>query len=222
MKLKLLTATIPLVTVLFFSSAWAQQTPEQSQPEASTTRAKEGQKEKHLSGSLVDMGCMAKTLGAETKAPSQPESAFGVPHLMGWGATSPQTGQVPPGGGPGTMQGPGQRTTDPGLPSDNQIPTSEDQRAQMAKVDRVENAARQCVASPLTQTLGLAMADGQVVQFDQDGCAKAREALKSADVQAGKKIKAKVVGSMEDKTTVNVASIEIKGKGKKSSTNTGT
>jgi hypothetical protein len=41
-------------------------------------------------------------------------------------------------------------------------------------------------------------------------------------VQAGKKIKAKVVGSMEDNTTVNVASIEIKGKGKKSSANTGT
>jgi hypothetical protein len=120
------------------------------------------------------------------------------------------------------MQGPGQRTTDPGFPSDNQIPTSEDQRAQLAQAARVDDAARQCVASPLTQTLGLAMADGQVVQFDQDGCAKAREALKSADVQAGKKIKAKVVGSMEDKTTVNVASIEIKGKGKKGSANTGT
>jgi hypothetical protein len=92
---------------------------------------------------------------------------------------------------------------------------SADEQAQTARAEKIDNAVKQCAASPSAQTLGLATSDGQVLQFDQDGNAKAREALKSADVEPGKKIKAKVTGTMENKATVNVASIEIKGKGKR-------
>ena len=71
-----------------------------------------------------------------------------------------------------------------------------------------------CVASPSAQALGLATSDGQVMQFDPAGNTKAKEALKGADVQPGKKVKAKVTGTMEDKTTVKVAAIDVKAKGK--------
>lgn len=67
---------------------------------------------------------------------------------------------------------------------------------------------------PSSQALGLATSDGQVMQFDADGNEKAKEALKHADVQPGKKVKAKVTGTMEDKSTLKVAAVDVKPKGK--------
>jgi hypothetical protein len=86
------------------------------------------------------------------------------------------------------------------------------QSAQMAKANRIDNAAKQCAASASTQTFGLAMSGGQVVQFDSSGNSKAQEALKDVEMQPGKKIKAKVTGTMENQQTVRVASVEVKGK----------
>ena len=59
------------------------------------------------------------------------------------------------------------------------------------------------------------MAGGEVVQFDPQGNAKASEALKEVPIETGKKVKAKVAGTMESKTTVDVASVDIRAKGKR-------
>jgi hypothetical protein len=63
--------------------------------------------------------------------------------------------------------------------------------------------------------------DGAVVQFDPAGNAKAKDAIKDANVEQGKKLKAKVTGTMENDTTVRVASVEVKAKGKHSSGGSG-
>jgi len=213
MRFNQLAVTGSLATALFFGAGCAQQAlGSQSETEAATKNAKSGPKEKHLSGSLVDVACMAKTLGVETGGTPQAAPLRGVPHFWGGEAEAdPQTGP----GGPGGMQGSTQPNPQSTMPPDTRVPgmTADDQ-AQTERANKIDNAVKQCAASPSAQALGLATSDGQVLQFDQDGNAKAREALKSADVEPGKKIKAKVTGTMENKATVNVASIEIKGKGK--------
>ncbi len=215
MKLEGLTVTLLLACVLLCSPGWAQQKPDpQSLPETSTKSARKAGKEKHWSGSLVDAGCMARTLGAEAQASTEAEPTLEVPHLAGGDPGSPQAGPTPGVAGQGGM-GPAQHIPEPGLPTQISTPDlNADQRAQLDQVDRVENAAKACVASPLTQALGLATPDGQVMQFDPDGNAKVRQALKEADVQPGKKVKAKVTGTMKDKNTVNVAAVEVKGEAK--------
>lgn len=217
MKLRTYAATVPLATVLVFGIGWSQQQPVgQSTAEAPSKGAKVTAKEKHLNGSLVDIGCMVTTLRQVSKASPQTGAGPGVAHFMGAGVAAAQAGpgQVSPGGpGPGTMQGPMQRNPDTGVPPDNPASTNPDpQQAQLEQAMKVDKAANECVASPQAQNLGLAMSGGQLVQFDQNGNAKAKDALKTVDVEPGKKIKAKVTGTMEDKNTVNVASIEIKGK----------
>jgi len=52
------------------------------------------------------------------------------------------------------------------------------------------------------------------MQFDPEGNEKAKEALKDADVQPGKKVKAKVTGTMENKATLRGAEVDVKTKGK--------
>jgi len=162
----------------------------------------------------VDVGCMAKTLGTETKGSAQTEPGPVVPHLAGGEPVSPQTAPLPGAAGQGGM-GMGQREQQPGPPTPTSSPDmNAAEQAQLDEVNRVENATKACVASPLTQALGLATPDGHVMQFDQDGNGKVREALKNADVQSGKQVKAKVTGTMEDKNTVKVAAVDVKGKGK--------
>ena len=181
------------------------------QPRLDSNNSKGMPKEKHWSGSLVDVGCMSKALasGNETAAP-QAEPGAGAPHFAGG---DPQAGQVPGGGAAGGM-GPGQRGQEPtqGMPPN--ASTNSDDRARSERANKLDNATKTCAASATTQNVGLAMSDGQLVQFDADGTAKAQEALKQADVQPGKKVKAKVTGVMEDKNTVKVASVDVKGKGK--------
>lgn len=217
MKLKDLAITATLAIAVAGCVGWAQQaTDSQSPPETGSKPAKNAPKEKHWSGSLVDLSCMAKALGASSAASPQAGPAPEAPHFTGEGAPSPQVGgQAPGGGAPGGM-GPGQTGQGPGPPTSAPMPgTGPDQRSQAdQQASRVDSAAKSCAASPSTQTLGLATSGGQVMQFDPDGNAKAKDALKEADVQPGKKIKAKVTGLMEDNTTVKVASVNVKGKGK--------
>jgi hypothetical protein len=213
MKFEKIVLTAPLATLLFFSAGWAEQAPNtQSPPENSTKNAKNGSKEKHWSGILVDVSCMAKNLGAENKADPPAEPAIGVAHLIGWGAALPEPDQVPGSGGPGATPGSAQRGPEAGLPTE---PPMTDEAA--ARANKVDNAAKVCFASLSAQALGLATSDGQVLQFDEEGNAKAKEALKDADLDPGKKVKAKVTGTMKDETTVIVASIDIKGSGKRAS-----
>jgi nicotinate-nucleotide pyrophosphorylase len=81
-----------------------------------------------------------------------------------------------------------------------------------AAAERMDAAAKQCAASTSTQSFGLALSDGKVVQLDNQGNTQASEALKTIDVQPGKKVKAKVTGTVEDNNIVRVASVEVKGK----------
>lgn len=216
MNLEELVATASLPTLLLCTATWAQQAPGTQGQSDTTKNAQSSSKEKHWSGSLVDVGCMAKALHADNAASPQSEPTLNAPHFTGGG--SPGGGQVPGGTAPGGM-GTGQRGQEPvptttGASSD----ITPAQQAEAEKVRRVDDAAKSCLATPSTEALGLATSDGKVVQFDPEGNAKAREALKDADLQPGKKVKAKVTGTMEDSTTVKVASVEVKGKtGKHSS-----
>jgi len=179
--------------------------------EATTNGSSNAAKAKHWSGSLVDVGCMAKALGAaESVTAPQAEPGAGVPHFAGGG---PHAGQVP-GGGAGGGMGPGQRGQEPtpGMPATGGADSDEQARSERAS--KLDNAAKTCAASSTTQNVGLAMSDGQVLQFDSGGAAKAQEAMKQAEVEPGKKVKAKVSGFMEDKNTVKVAAVDVKGKGK--------
>ena len=112
-------------------------------------------------------------------------------------------GPMAPGQGPAT---PNQYPV--GNNPDTTVPNS----AQMAKAERMDNAVKQCTPSALTQTFGLALSDGQVMKFDEQGNAKATDAVKNTAPEPGKKIKAKVTGIMEENDTVRVASLEVKGK----------
>lgn len=226
-------------SLLFWGAAWGQQdpnparasSPNQSQTVApgssattensSDTASTAKEKEKHWSGSLVDIPCMVKILKNDNQnqnASPATGSSPGVPHFMGSGFTG-QAGQQPGAGGPPGAAGQGGATAPMGAPSQsaNQGAATDSgmnpqQSAQIARATRIDEAAKQCTASPSTQTFGLAMSGGQVVQFDNSGNSKALEALKAVDVQPGKKIKAKVTGTMENQQTVRVASVEVKGK----------
>jgi hypothetical protein len=184
---------------------------------SSTANQKISNKEKHWSGTLVDVSCMAKELQAGNNASTQqPTTAApaGVPHFANEaGEPSPDGGQQRSGGGmapgegsPSTTQTPGSTAT---APTSGMSPADQ---AQMAKAERIDSAAKQCPPTSATQLFGLSMSGGQVVQFDRDGDSKAAEALKTVSVQPGKKVKAKVTGVMATVNTVKVASVEVKGK----------
>lgn len=182
-------------------------------PPDSQGAQKRAAKEKHWSGSLVDVTCMAKVISAGRGAgSSETSSKPDVPHFMSPGVNpSPQMG--PRTGGPmGPAQGP---ATTPDQYPVGSPDTSQPDSAQMAKAEKVDDAAKQCVPTASTQTFGLALSDGQVMKFDDQGNAKASEAVKDTAAQPGKKVKAKVTGTMDDNDTVKVASVEVKG-GKRS------
>lgn len=201
-------------------------TTEEPPPASSSTTMNQGKagKERHWSGNLVDIPCMAKLLrnsqqGAtsESGTGGTDASRAGAPHFVGSGSTG-QAGQQPGGGITPGAGAPvqGQAPPAPSMPSQGQPANgsgmSPAQQAQMARAERVDNAARQCIASSATQNFGLAMSGGQVMQFDRDGNSKAQQALKEVHLQPGKRIKARVTGTMENNVTVKVASVEVKGK----------
>jgi hypothetical protein len=221
------------LSVLFLCGAgWATPTPGSANP----TKDTKPPKEKHWTGILVDVGCMTKALGADNLG-YPTGSVFNAPHLAGWGAAIPQKtldhapegntispvqdsfaspGQQQPGqpGQQGTTPAPSPRGPEPMPGTQERVPDATS--AEQERAIKVNDAAAVCAASSLTQTVGLATGEGQVFKFDQDGNLKAEEALKSADVPPGKKVKAKVTGTLKDQSTVMVASIEIKRAGKQS------
>jgi hypothetical protein len=194
--------------------------PSVSSSSADATEKMTNGKEKHWTGSLVDIKCMAKTLGSESQAPSSTgASAAPTPHFA---PQSPdQFQQSSQGGGTGanpagSAGSPNQPSTAPTYPGQDSgqnpdMSQGQSQRA-AAAAQRMDAAAKQCTATPSTQSFGLALSDGKVMQLDQEGNAKASDALKSINVPPGKKIKAKVTGLAQDNNTVQVASVELKGK----------
>jgi len=188
---------------------------------ASTQQNMPDQKEKHWTGSLVDVKCMAKALGSESGSaapattsgatPQAPQYMSGLPDQLQ--QTAQPGGGATPMGPAGSQSRPGTAPTYPGQDSGQNpdMSQAQSQRA-AAAAERMDSAAKQCAASTLTQAFGLALSDGKVVQLDSEGNTKASEAIKAVDVQPGKKIKAKVTGVLEANNTVNVASVEVKGK----------
>jgi len=194
-------------------------------PETTSTSAKMSGKEKHFSGALVDIGCMAKALGRKDSAPAPSPGSSAPPgssNFVESGAQAPGGGGQSPGGAPG---GPGAGV--PSNPSANGASQpsvggmSPEEQAQAARTQRIDNAAKQCTPSSQTQVFGLEKGDGEVVQFDSASSSKAREAIQGANVEQGKKLKAKVTGTMENDTVMRVASVEVKGKGKHSGAGSG-
>jgi hypothetical protein len=212
MKFGKFTAWAAAAGLLVCTAAWANPL-----PNGAGSKGDKAPKERHWTGTLVDVGCMAKTLGSQNMVPSS-GPGFGVPHLMGWGAATPQKsldytpeGNVVPAAQVNYAQAgqqPGQ-SGQPGMGPSDRVP--DPNAAAEARAARVNDAARTCAATPTTQTLGLATGEGQVLQFDHNGNVKAQSALKNADVEPGKKVKAKVTGTIQNGTTVMVASIELKG-----------
>lgn len=87
----------------------------------------------------------------------------------------------------------------------------------MEQQERMDSAIKKCTPTPSTQSFGLAMNNGQLFQFDEEGNLKAIEALRENPAEPGKKVKAKVGGTMQDNTTVKVASVDIRSKNNKHS-----
>jgi len=101
----------------------------------------------------------------------------------------------------------------PDAPGDVQAPQDEQRLAQVA---RINSAAKQCSPTSSTQTFGLVTSEGQVLRFDRQGDVKAGEALKETPAENGKRIRARVAGTLDNRSTLIIASIDIKGKGKHS------
>jgi len=124
----------------------------------------------------------------------------------GGGAQQPQ---MP--GGQGRQQSPnmpvGQQGQNPNM-GPNEI-------AQMQRAAMIDNAAKQCAATPSTTSFGLALGDGQVIRFDGDGDSKASQAIKDVELEPGKAVKATINGIDRGSGSVQVASVEIKHKGKR-------
>jgi len=215
--------------VLLCCVAWAQQGPagqESVTTSSSPKKAKNEAKEKHWSGSLVDVGCMVQALGS-AKGDSGPEAtpAQGTPHFAGEPAG--QAGQGLSGGQQGGMPAGGQRGPEQGT-MQTQVGSAggvgPEEQAKMAQANRVDQAVKQCTATGATQRFALATSDGQVMQFDPDGNEKAKEALKDASPASGKKVKAKVTGTStveNNAEVIKVASVDVKGKGKHGSAGSG-
>jgi len=190
----------------------------------SSGSAKTSTKEKHMSGALVDIGCMSKALGGSNGAPAAPNPAAssappGASNFVETGGQAPggAGGGQTPGSGPG---GPGAGSPSSpgasGMPQPSAGGMSPEEQARQARAERIDNAAKQCTPTGQTQVFGLEKGDGEVVQFDPAGNAKAKDAIKDANIEQGKKLKAKVSGTVESENMVKVDSVEVKGKGKHS------
>jgi hypothetical protein len=184
----------------------------QNPPEESSSNAtQKPPKEKHFSGKLVDVNCMVKAMSTQTGATDENSGRpnAGAPQRE-WLAEGP--GQT----SPSPQMGPGQpRQTGalpPGQNPDQNPDISQAQAAQMARAEKLDQEAKQCVATTSTTAFGLVPPGGQMVKFNDDGNNKAGEALRTITVEPGKPVKAKVTGILAGGDTIKVSSVEIKDK----------
>ncbi len=178
--------------------------------------------QQHWTGNLVDTECMSSALGRKFSPYVAMEPLMYVPHVVGEGKAPPPSAHASTPGGVAaqTAQPPSAVTRATHTSEFDQssqyssVDLNEGQRAQLDELSRVEKAAGNCGVSPLTESLGLAMADGKVVQFDQPSCAKVRGTLKNANALPGMKVKAKVTGIIDDSAMMRIAEVEVRIKGK--------
>jgi hypothetical protein len=177
---------------------------------STSTEKRKSEKEKHWSGSLVDANCMAKAISGMTQSSSQSQAGTTQRELP-----EPVPQNPAPQADRSPRMGPGQQQAGalpPGQNPDQNPDLSQAQAAQMARAARIDNEAKQCAATIATTVFGLALPDGQVVRFDDEGNAKAGAALKAVVVEPGKRVKATVTGTLEGGDTVKVAAVGVKGK----------
>ena len=151
------------------AGAWAQDAP------ASVGKAKK------WSGKLVDAPCMMKALNIFA-APTQSNATHDGPHFLGG---SPQPAQYP-------GRSPAAPVTAVGRsPATADAVWSDPAATRRAAID---NAARQCAATPSSSSFGLTLGDGHVLKFDGDGDSKISQAVKDVELEPGKAVEATVKG----------------------------
>jgi hypothetical protein len=187
------------------SSAATQNPPvtaDQSEPKAKP------EKQKHWSGSLVDANCITKVMSQVQAGAAAGGPQRQMPHFVDAApSAAAQAGQRPTGPGQGGV--PQEPTNPQGRQNPGNYPDMT-QSAQMAKATMMDQAAKQCTATASTQAFAL-VSGADVMKLDDQGNSKASEAVKGVEVQPGKKVKAKVTGTMEGET-IKVAAVEVKGK----------
>jgi hypothetical protein len=185
-------------------------------PTSTSAKKHNKEKQKRWSGSLVDVNCMAKAMSASKDQGARPPDSS-VPRTQWLDGGAQYPGQSPGQSSPSPQTGPGQPTQPtmpmPGNP-DRSPDTSQAQAAQMARAAMIDKEAKQCAATAATTAFGLVVSGGEVMKFDEQGNARANDALKSVSATTpGKALKAKVTGMVEgDGATVKVVSVEVKGK----------
>ena len=76
----------------------------------------------------------------------------------------------------------------------------------------MRDQARKCAATSATTSFGLVLGSGELMKFDSEGNSKASDEMKEVAVRPGKPVKARVTGTKESGDTLNVASVEVRGK----------
>jgi hypothetical protein len=183
---------------------------------SSSSSKKSSTKTKAWHGKLVDANCIAQAM-AKT-APSVPQGASpGIPHFV---SDSGAQGQYPggagqqqqmPGGQPG--QSPtSQQPNGPGVPNSPNPGMGPGESPQAQRAAMVDKAAKQCAATTSTAAFGLVEADGRIIRFGTNGNNQASEAVKQVQLKPGKAVKATVKGTEQSGGSLEVTSVEVKGK----------
>jgi hypothetical protein len=185
--------------------------PPRSQAQSTSTTDKAA-KTKKWSGNLVDAPCMMKALNAFA-APAQSNETPDVPHFL---SGSSQPGQYPGGGAQQQQQqmpASQVRQQSPDMPmgQQGQYPN---ETAAMQRAAMIDNAAKECAATPSTTSFGLTLGDGRVIKFDGDGDSKISQAVKDVELEPGKTVKATIKGTDQGSGSMQVASVEVKHKSK--------
>jgi hypothetical protein len=86
------------------------------------------------------------------------------------------------------------------------------QKAQLRRAALLDGKVRRCTPNRPPSHFGLFVSGGRLLKFDAEGDFKAMKAFTAAVIRPGKIVKAKMRGVIiDEKDTVRVASIEIKG-----------
>ncbi|MCL5006310.1 MAG: hypothetical protein M1404_07220 [Acidobacteria bacterium] len=205
---------------LLWAVAWAQQMP---RPGAESTPAPNPAKRikmKKWHGKLVDAKCMVKAINSAAATESS-HVGRDFPHFAG---SSFQQGRYPGGGvqqpttpnGPQTGPYPGQpEPNGPMQPPGLNTPTGPTETTRMRRAAVIDHAVKMCPATKSTSKFGLALGDGRVIKFGENGDSKASHAIEEAQLKPGKPVKAIVKGAKLHGGGLQVTSVEIKGKHKK-------
>lgn len=189
------------------------------------------EKQKKWKGKLVDEKCVAKALNTvsvhdlSSESPHVSHFADGPSPMEPFAGQAGQQGQVPvvtcPGVGcasPDAKTGPYPMRDGlggPMGPGPGNSNTRPDINARLRHAAMIDDAVKKCPASESTSDFGLALSNGRVIEFDQDGNSKASQAIKVAELAPGSPAKATVEAFEESGGSVRVTSVQVKSKHKK-------